>query len=165
MPVIYKGKIYQNVFVYKNNSTVDTATAMASDITEGKTAYINGVLVEGTNKLSQYSKDIGVEENTLTINSLEGIDTIVVNSNYNLMVDGGARVNVVIKGGSIEAEGLDPDNVMEGQTILGVTGTHECDEDNPNDLEDAISVENEIMSIDASIFDDAEVEGEMLSIL
>ena len=122
-------QIFDVVGEYKGLDTSD-ATAIAEDILEGKTAYINGEIVEGT--LASVS---GVAESTATqvyvpaddsstlymdaLSDKQGIittdTTITVKADNELVAD---------------AIGLAPDMIRAGANILGIEGTYDS---NPED--------------------------------
>ncbi len=114
----------------------DAATATASDIAEGKTAYVNGELVVGTyvevdtsvatataeDILYGYTAYVNGEKITGTIPTISDVLTItpstsntVINKGYYLDLD-----EITIKGDKY----LTPSNIKEGITIFEVTGTY-----------------------------------------
>lgn len=88
------------------------ATAVAAEILSTKTAYVNGAKIIGS------MPNRGAVEGSIT--ALDGIYTIP--QGYH---DGSGKVSIV----STERAKLLPNNIREGVTILGVTGTMSGSED------------------------------------
>lgn len=95
---------------------VDTsdATATKNDITENKTAYVNGVKLTGS--LKDYSDATAIATNVS--NSTDGIFVEVFGrAIYNKIGVSSDKI--------AEAIGLKAEIIKKGQTILGITGTYE----------------------------------------
>lgn len=112
---------------------IDTsdADALAGDIREGKTAYVNGEKVTGTIKVLN---DYGLDSEAETITSMAGFP---IGSETNLWFNGytaNMGANRLYKAISpriyapysqvAEAIGLTADKIKAGETILGITGTY-----------------------------------------
>lgn len=111
---------------YVGDTGTQDATALASDIIIGKTAYVNGNLVEGTLDVisdSNYRATIG---NSSLGNSYISVTSSNVNQKYS---NGLALKNSTIEmriplSTIVNLIGLTPDMIAEGVTVLGVEGTH-----------------------------------------
>lgn len=127
-----KIKSGESIFgVEGNQSVVDTsdANATSDDIVQGKTAYVNGQKVTGT--VQEINSDLGVSEGEYVTNDtipLVGVtetnifapipDTVLLRG------DNKSQIIMVVKNSDIATDaGLTPDKLVEGNKILGITGT------------------------------------------
>ena len=110
---------------------IDTsdATAVVSDIANGKTAYVNGEKITGT---------LADDDSQITLANQDNITT-KIGDNYfdvrsNIGTDTIVRANNEISirpsfEKTAEAIGLTADKIIEGNTILGIEGTGKTSED------------------------------------
>ena len=127
-----KIKSGESIFgVEGNQSVVDTsdANATSDDIVQGKTAYVNGQKVTGT--VQEINSDLGVSEGEYVTNDtipLVGVtetnifapipDTVLLRG------DNKSQIIMIVKNSDIATDaGLTPDKLVEGNKILGITGT------------------------------------------
>ena len=108
------------------------------------------------NKETQITNVDGLSLNgdEVIVDDNENIKTIRIKGNYKIIIDDNASVEVEIASGSVKAENLVGANIVEEVEILGVTGTHQC--------EDSLTVSSsdEIATMSNEMFDDAEVDEE-----
>lgn len=108
------------------------ATATANDIAEGRTAYVNGERIEGT--VSTVHNDMAMEaSDVIYVNDVldgKGGEPIIVNyfSAYanlnNTLFRDGSSLNLSFSPNKIaELINLSPEQIVSGNTILGVDGT------------------------------------------
>lgn len=146
-----KIKSGESIFgVEGNQSVVDTsdANATSDDIVQGKTAYVNGQKVTGT--VQEINSDLGVPEGEYVTNDtipLVGVtetnifapipDTVLLRG------DNKSQIIMVVKNSDIATDaGLTPDKLVEGNKILGITGTAEVG----TDTSDANATAKDIVS-------------------
>lgn len=94
------------------DANTQDATAADSEILAGKTAYVKGTKKTGT------MKNNGAVTGTIS----EKAGTYVIPQGYH---DGGGEVSIA----NTEQEKLVPENIRDGVTVLGVTGTMSGTED------------------------------------
>lgn len=127
-----KIKSGESIFgVEGNQSVVDTsdANATSDDIVQGKTAYVNGQKVTGT--VQEINSDLGVSEGEYvtndTIPSVGVTETNIfapIPDTVLLRGDNKSQIIMVVKNSDIATDaGLTPDKLVEGNKILGITGT------------------------------------------
>lgn len=111
------------------STCVDTtdSNATQNDIATGKTAYVNGTKLTGTNNMAQYNSDFSVDThkiNVLTDFSLEYQENFHFNAYNNIVINADCNVSVG-DSGSVSATNLTADNIKKGISILGVLGTYD----------------------------------------
>ncbi len=113
------------------------ATATASDIAEGKTAYVNGELVVGTYVAMETSNATATEDDILNgyTGYVDGVKITGKISYFNPTTSGitaGTKDITIAEGYYIDGysiiikgdDDLKAENIKEGVTIFGVTGTY-----------------------------------------
>lgn len=148
----YVDEIYR-IVTGEGTDTTD-ATANATDLISGKTAYANGVKLTGTiedcrteterahTSVSAVSYSDSLAKLLVTIN--EKI-TLLKTSSAIIAAKNEAIANIEIDESLIAfAIGLTADKIKEGETILGITGTYRGEVD-PDEYEDASNVLNDVI--------------------
>lgn len=124
---------------------IDTsnANALASDLAEGKTAYVNGLQITGTlhednRALTQQAEEVTINEgDILQFKQTPVEDDFIARAGYSKTL--WARPENVTP-----IIGLTADKLVSGNTVLGVEGTHVCP---PGlDTSDANAIETDILS-------------------
>ena len=124
---------------------IDTsnANALASDLAEGKTAYVNGLQITGTlhednGALTQQAEEVTINEgDILQFKQIPVEDDFIARAGYSKTL--WARPENVTP-----IIGLTADKLVSGNTVLGVEGTHVCP---PGlDTSDANAIETDILS-------------------
>ena len=124
---------------------IDTsnANALASDLAEGKTAYVNGLQITGTlhednGALTQQAEEVTINEgDILQFKQIPVEDDFIARAGYSKTL--WARPENVTP-----VIGLTADKLVSGNTVLGVEGTHVCP---PGlDTSDANAIETDILS-------------------
>lgn len=127
-----KIKSGESIFgVEGNQSVVDTsdANATSDDIVQGKTTYVNGQKVTGT--VQEINSDLGVSEGEYVTNDtipLVGVTETNISApipdTVLLRGDNKSQIIMVVKNSDIATDaGLTSDKLVEGNKILGITGT------------------------------------------
>lgn len=114
-----------------NTNLVDTsdANATASDIADGKTAYVNGQKITGNVKdLNQNVPYSGLFQDT-TVQYVKIGNSLKVRTrtNRNILVrEWTPRLEIGVSGSSVVQEiGLSADKLKKDEVVLGITGTYE----------------------------------------
>lgn len=141
---------------------IDTsnANALASDLAEGKTAYVNGLQITGTlhednGTLTQQAEEVTISEgDILQFKQVPIEDDFIARAGYSKIL--WARPENVTS-----TIGLTANKLVSGNTILGVEGTHICP---PGlDTSDANAVETDILSGKTAYVDGSKITGTITS--
>lgn len=134
------------------------ATATASDIAQGKTAYINNEKVEGnveqvTNKLITRKETTQIVEGSDAVAFLSG----TVNKDYLLRPQSKIEI-AAYKNKVAEAFGITAEKIAVGNTILGVKGNHQG---GGADTSDATAIPEDLLVGKTAYSKDGKIEGAM----
>ena len=134
------------------------ATATASDIAQGKTAYINNEKVEGN--VEQVTSKLITRKETTQI--VEGSDAVAflsgtVNKDYLLRPQSKIEI-AAYKNKVAEAFGITAEKIAVGNTILGVKGNHQG---GGADTSDATAIPEDLLIGKTAYSKDGKIEGAM----
>lgn len=142
------------------DSDSSDATASASDIAQGKTAYVNNEKIEGT--LEQvYSKLVFTDRQaTQVLQSNDYLTLLSGSTNKEFVIRKGATVEVAAyKNKAAESLGVTADKIAEGNVILGVTGTYKGT--GGTDTSDATAIPEDLLIGKTAYSKDGKIEGAM----
>jgi hypothetical protein len=104
-------------------------TAESSNIESGKTAYIDGRIVTGTNDMAALDSDFSISHTARelilnrNLNTKHDLSLVIRNSN-NIKLRNG-DIDISYEKGTVYADNLSPENIRKDVSILGVVGTLE----------------------------------------
>lgn len=104
-------------------------TATSNNIESGKSAYVDGKLISGTNDMAaldpEFTLDYSDKELILNRNLNTRHDlSLVIRSTNNLKLRNG-DIDITYEGGTVFADNLSSENIKKGVSILGVEGSME----------------------------------------
>lgn len=143
-----------NLIVTGSGTDTSDATAEAADLISGKTAYVNGVKLNGTledlrNETARAHTSVSSVSYSDSLGKLQVIinekATLLKAASASVAVRNEATANVEIDENAIAlAIGLTADKIKEGETVLGITGTYKGEID-PDEYNQASNTLNDII--------------------
>lgn len=130
------------------------ATALASDIIQNKTAYVNGIKITGTINERRNTQYLVPVLDPTTIKAEDKISAVsitspIVNNGQSYVIDGSNKVRVDAAYDELaNAIGLTADKIKKGETILGIVGTYEGEASVEQVEEQAEALETQTTSLE-----------------